>query len=441
MASIFQKSDPKDQSIRRWMGKVKIGDQWKAVSLRLKAVPGTKREAQQRVDSLQVEIKAGVLSSSTRSWLGAISAAKLMKDIGRGAEGASSDNPQSWASVRDGWLKANEAKDHRSTPEGRVKSSNTTGKSRKYKTKAFVDWLLANEIPFLKDPFSATAKRYIEHRKSAGVKASTLWNGDFATICALGEWMASKGICGPINRDSIREVMPVRPTVEINLPPWEEDLEMIRFYHSCRQPGEWSKGMEAGKGSWMRLASQMSAWPVVLLIRGLGCRPSEATALSWETVDLPNNRVRFIHSKNSKSRAVPIVLEWVRVGLGELHEKRGRPSTGAVCLNYKGQFWKYDMGVSDLVNQISARNGRRNIKLKDMEKLQIAQLIRLGFPPHVVAHWSDHSLTVQERHYYSGDSYLPPEDGYDYGQFGELSEYGKKVLLHQGGYARGAPPD
>ena len=98
----------------------------------------------------------------------------------------------------------------------------------------------------------------------------------------------------------------------------------------------------------MRLASQMSAWPVVLLIRGLGCRPSEATALSWSTVDLPNNRVRFIHSKNSKSRTVPIVLEWVRVGLEELHEKMGRPSTGAVCLNYKGKFWKYDMGVADL---------------------------------------------------------------------------------------------
>ena len=141
MASIFQKSDPKDESIRRWMGKVKIGDQWKAVSLRLRAVPGTKREAQQRVDSLQVEIKAGVLSAATRSWMGAASAAKLTTDMGRGAEGVSSDNPQSWAAVREGWLKANEAKDYRPTPDGRVKSSNTTGKSRKYKTKAFVDWL------------------------------------------------------------------------------------------------------------------------------------------------------------------------------------------------------------------------------------------------------------------------------------------------------------
>lgn len=436
MASIFQKPDPKDASIRRWMGKVKIGSSWKSVSLRLRAVPGTKREAQQRVDTLQVEIQAGVLSASTRSWLGPTSAAKLVGDIGRGSQGLSSDSPQSWAAAREGWLKANEAKDHRSVPSGRVKSSNTTGRSRRYKTKMFVDWLLANEVPFLKDSFTTTARRYLEHRRAKGVAASTLWNGDLATVCAMGEWMATRGICGPIDRDAIKEVMPPRPVVEINLPSWEEDLDMIRFYHSIRRPGEWSKDLESGKGSWMRRASTMSAWPVVLIVRGLGCRPSEATALSWETVDLAGNRVRFIHSKNGRSRTVPIVLEWVRVGLEELWEMRGRPAKGAVCLNYKGKFWRYDMGVADLVNQISERYGRKHIQLKQMEKLQIAQLIRLGFPPHVVAHWSDHSLSVQERHYYEGDSYLPPEDGYDYGPFGVLSEYGRRVLQHQGGYTR-----
>lgn len=434
MASIYQKADPRDGA-KRWMGRVKVGDRWQAVSLRLRAVPGTKREAQLRVDSLQVEIQAGVLSAATRSWLGEKSAAKLAQSMGRGAEGAASDAPQSWAAVGEGWLRANAAKDQRSTPTGRVKSSNTTGKSRKYKTKVFVDWLLANEVPFLKDPFSTTARRYLEHRKAAGIAPSTLWNGDFVHVCALGDWMAARGICGPINRDAIREVMPARPVVEIDLPSWREDLSMIQLYHERRRPGAWSQDLESGKGAWMRLASTMSAWPVVLLVRGLGCRPSEATALSWETVDLANDRVRFVHSKNGKSRVVPIVLEWVRLGLEELFEQRGRPKTGAVCLNYKGKYWKYDTGVSDLVDQISRRHGRRNIKLKQMEKLQIAQLVRLGFPPHVVAHWSDHSLTVQERHYYEGEGYLPPEDGYDYGPFGTLSEYGRKVLRHQAGYA------
>jgi hypothetical protein len=66
---------------------------------------------------------------------------------------------------------------------------------------------------------------------------------------------------------------------------------------------------------------------------------------------------------------------------------------------------------------------------------------RLGFPPHVVAHWSDHTLSVQERHDCEGDNYLPPEDGYDFAEFGVLSEYGKRGLFHQGAYSREmAPP-
>jgi integrase len=179
-----------------------------------------------------------------------------------------------------------------------------------------------------------------------------------------------------------------------------------------------------------------TSWAVVLIVRGLGCRPSEATALSWETLDLANNKVRFIHSKNGKSRTVPILLQWVKDGLEELWELRGKPHSGAVCLNYEGKVWKDDTNVSDLFRRIALTHKRTLIHLKDMEKLQIAQLIRLGFPPHVVAHWSDHTLSVQERHYYEGDSYLPPEDGYDFAEFGALSEYGKRVLFHQGAYSR-----
>jgi hypothetical protein len=54
----------------------------------------------------------------------------------------------------------------------------------------------------------------------------------------------------------------------------------------------------------------------------------------------------------------------------------------------------------------------------------------------VVAHWSDHTLSVQEQHDSEGDSDLPREDGYDLAEFGVLSEYGKRVLFHQGADSR-----
>jgi integrase len=435
MASVFQKPDPKDAGTKRWMGKVKVGDDWRTFSLRLKALPGTKREAQTRVDSLQVEIKAGVLSDSTKAWLGDVAVAKLEMEMGRRSANIQEGGYDSWNAAGQAWLKACEPRDTRQKPEGRAKMEQKTKKSRKYKLKSFLDWVTAQKIAFLKEPFTETAKRYIAYRQEQGISSNTMWNADFSTICTWGEWMASKRICEPVNRDAIREVMPGRPDPEISLPTWKDDLAAIRFFHMIRRYGDWAKPLE-GRNRWKMLKSHQSVWSVVLIVRGLGCRPSEATALDWSTVDIPNNKVRFIRSKNGKTRTVPILFQWVRDGLEELWEWRGRPKAGAVCVNFRGEIWKEDCNVSDLMRRIALVHGRTLIHLKDMEKLQIAQLIRLGFPPHVVAHWSDHTLSVQERPYYEGDSYLPPEDGYDFEEFGALSDYGKKVLFHQGAYSR-----
>jgi hypothetical protein len=55
----------------------------------------------------------------------------------------------------------------------------------------------------------------------------------------------------------------------------------------------------------------------------------------------------------------------------------------------------------------------------------IAQMIRSGFPAHVVAHWTGHTLSVQERHYMDDRAYLPGEG--DYAEFGIMTDYGKRV--------------
>ena len=272
------------------MAKVKVCGEWRSISLRLRVVPGTKREAQQRADSLQTEIKSGILSDATRVWLGDVTAAKLAVEIGRGQAKIAEGSPDTWNAAGQAWLRACESRDTRQIPEGRAKAEEKTKKSRKYKLKSFLDWATENQVPFLKEPFTETAIRYIEHRKSQGIGASTMWNADFSTVCTWGEWLASKRICEPVDRDRIRELMPARPVVEINLPTWRDDLDNLRFYFKIRRYGDWAKPLE-GRNRWKMLRSHQSAWSVVLIVRGLGCRPSEATALSWETVDLANNKV------------------------------------------------------------------------------------------------------------------------------------------------------
>jgi integrase len=166
------------------------------------------------------------------------------------------------------------------------------------------------------------------------------------------------------------------------------------------------------------------------VIRGLGCRPSEATSLSWETVDLEKNTVKFIRSKNKRNRRVPILFDWVKEGLEEAWERAGRPSSGPVCTTWAGKIWSHDTSAANLIQRVCLHNGLNVYHLKVAQKLFIAHVVQLGFPPHVVAHWTDHSLNVQEKHYHHGDGYLPPEDGWDYAEFGKLSEYGLKVKVH-----------
>src|SRR5262249_12307517 len=151
-------------------------------------------------------------------------------EIGRGLAKIPEGSPDSWAAAGLAWRKACEARDTRHVPEGRVKAEEKTKKSRKYKIKCFLDWAKKNGIPFLKAPFTETAIRYINQRKAEGISANTIWNADYSTVCTFGEWMASKRICEPVNRDAIREVMPARPDVEISLPTWRDDLDNLRFF-------------------------------------------------------------------------------------------------------------------------------------------------------------------------------------------------------------------
>jgi integrase len=167
-----------------------------------------------------------------------------------------------------------------------------------------------------------------------------------------------------------------------------------------------------------------------VLVRGLGCRPSEALSLSWDTVFLDPGfeKVRFLDTKDGRKtgrphRTAPVLFEWVRQTLVEMKERHGRPG-GPVCPNFNGKPFQDDSSHSQMIRDILRREGRPAYTLKKMQKYYITQLIQAGFPPHVVAFWTGHTLTVQERHYIEENAYLPQAER-DYGELSVLSSHGK----------------
>jgi integrase len=371
-----------------------------------------------------------VLSDATKAWLGVDGAARLSMLVGWAGAKIPEGSPSGWRSAYEAYLKANEARDTRAVVEGKAKAEEKTKLSRKYKLKVFVEWAEKRRLPFMKEPFTETIRTYIEHRKASGIQPGTLWSGEFTLLCCWGEWMASRRICEPINRDRVREVMPEKPVPVVKVPTWQDDLETLRFFYGKRLTDS-SKGPQ-----WKHNRCYYPLWSLVLVVRGLGCRPSEATALTRETVDLERSRVKFLKSKNNRSRIVPILFQWVHDGLVEAWERAGRPKSGPVCRKWDGNLWRWDVSAANLMQRTCEYHDRPVYQLKKAQKLHIAHLIRLGFPPHVVAYWTDHTLSIQEKHYYEGDGYLPPEDGWDYAEFGILSKFGELVRSHHGAYSK-----
>lgn len=436
MASIYQKVDPKGKHKSRWMAKVKVGRKWMAVSLRLLATPGTKKEAERRANQLQAEIQIGSLSLATLAWLGDESASKVDSSIRMESIGAPLLTFRDWESAGQGYLAANHARDTRRVPEGRAKVEERTKATRKYRIGIFTRWAAAAKMPFTPLGFSRAASLYLSHRRDAGIAASTLWGVELGHIVAFGNWLVAKKIIIGFDKSALIDALPRKPSSQFLLPSWREDLDNIRFFHAIRHACAGKSTLTIGTGPWYKLRSHEACWEIFLLVRGLGCRPSEATSVTWETVDLESGKVRFVHSKTDRNRTVPILLQWVEDGLKELWLQQGKPKTGSVCRNIYNRTWAMDSNVSRAFAKTYNDHGRVAIMPKTLEKLQIAQLVRMGFPPHVVAHWSDHSLSIQEKHYYEGDGYLPPEDGYDFGEFGVLSPFGQKVQSHHAGYSR-----
>jgi integrase len=279
-------------------------------------------------------------------------------------------------------------------------------------------------------PFTDLLLEYLLHRVEAGRARSTVWGLDYVYNVLWGEWMHKRGICEPPNRNRMREYMPPKQSPSIRLCGYDDEMKILRFFYGMRDAPSHGR-------NWRKQRRYRSAWMLLVVVRGLGCRPPEARGLTWGSVEDDFSKVKFFDSKTNKDRVVPVVLAWVRDALAEERARTVALPDSPVCKNTHGGPFVNEGNLSTMIRAIIDDHPEcPGLKLKEAQKLQIAQMIRLGFPPHVVAKWSDHTLTVQERHYYVDHSYLPPEKTQDYDEFGVLSEYGMRVREHLGTFSK-----
>ncbi|MBX6316038.1 MAG: hypothetical protein IRY99_24465 [Isosphaeraceae bacterium] len=440
MAFLYSKPDPSGRA-ERWMVRIKIGKQQVAVSLRLK-VSGTKKLAEARANTLQAECHAGALSPSTADWLGPKTTARLQRLMAQARLSQSAGAPDSWDAAYRGYLAACEAKDSVTPIPGTARTVERTKKVRREKVRQIARWLQSRGEPFLERPFTELLIEWIEHRKRQGCKPNTLWAGDYTYGVLWGEWMHRRGLCERPERERIREHIPPKGAPLILLPSPAEDAEAIRFFRDHRNHVVYKDGrgtdLRGKRGiNWRASRRYAGAWALCLLVRGLGCRPSEASALCWRTVSQDLKTVTFLSTKTRLAREVPVLYRWVHEGLAELRERHG--NDGPVCRSTEGRAWQSDSGYSYCWREILRSHGRPKYTLKQAQKLYIAQTLKLGFPPHVVANWTGHTLTVQERHYCANKSYLPARAQDEYGEFGRLTEWGEEVRRHLSSFANLLP--
>lgn len=427
MAFCYEKKDP-GSGTWRWYAKVKIASKHVPVSLHLLA-PENKRLARDRANRLQAECDLGTISPATREWLGERAAQRLAGLVRPGGKAPTAPGKLDWQDAKDRYLAAMAPQDTRGHVKGKAVADEEHTKFNRTNTlKLFIQWANAEHLRFNASGMSDALGRYLVHRLDT-VSPNTVRNSDFPYLAHWSDWLARNGLATPIDRKAILEQIPPRITPETILPPWETDLKAIRYFHARRDA-------PIAGSTWRIQRGLHAAWGLILLVRGLGCRPSEAISLDWSTVDLDTGRIRFLRSKTGGHRVVPILYAWVADGLAELAERNG--TVGAVCLSAVGTPYPRETIAAGLIRRTcQAANPKLPVyHLKVAQKLWIRQTIVAGFPPHVVALWADHSLSMQERHYAGAAGYLPPDETENYAEFAALTELGQKTRAHLTMFAR-----
>jgi integrase len=399
LAYCYLKADEKNPRNLRWYACLSLGGRQCRVSLRLRA-DGNKRLAEKRTAELRYEVAKGEISAESRSWLGESSYARLMEF----ARPRSSGGLSSWTDACEAFLEASPG-------------TGAAGRNRAQACRRFAAHAQASGHAPSGDP-SQAARDFLSSELARGQSPVTVKGTALAYVSVMLAWLASSGHVSPVDRAALAGIVPRAPAKKLALPSHAQDLAFLRHV----------------------MAARPSVWPILALSRGLGCRPSEAAAMDWSDVDLtPGSESAKVAGKDSKitgtaARTVPILWAWVAEALrAQATNCRLR---GPVCVRREGQPWRGRSGYLIAWGEEAEKASVPDIRPKQCQKLGIMQMVRAGFPAHVVAHWTGHALSVQERHYMTDGAYLPSD--HDFAEFGVLSAHGVRAFaLHQGGNKRG----
>lgn len=386
MAFIYKKVDQKNPGKWRWWAAVSIRGEEVRVSLRLGA-DGNKRLAKARADALQYEASNGLLSDATRAWLG-----PSAERVDAAIRGTRSSAWPSWSAAADAFLEAD---------PGRGDSV----RHRALACRRFASWADNEGAPISGDP-SPLLARWLSHLVSSGLMSSRSARAASAPYASkMLNWMAAtSGALARVNHSVVRDATPKPEPLRLKLPSHADDLAVLDTFPEgpCRA--------------------------ILTMVRGMACRPTEAMALDWGsvTLDAGAEAVTFRHTKDQKmtgtqGRTVPILWTWVADYL-----RAHRRDSGPVCPSPTGRRWSAQTYLVAVFRRDAQLTPCPSYRLKQAQKMGLMQMLQAGVPAHVVAHWTGHTLSVQEKHYMTDRAYLPA--GNDYGKYGVLTEYGRKAV-------------
>jgi integrase len=408
---------------QRWVAKFRVGGRRLSVDLKVPG-PGNVREAREWVARVHSDLAGGRIGGAVAEQLGEKQAIRLGMALAGAPEGEPSSiacRLDSWGQARELWLDATSGKDRVSEVPGKVAGIGRTRKDRASRTIVFCRWAEGQGIGPGTRPSSKLLAEFVASRVASGIAPATVHH-DLRILVPWMRFLAERGLASPPDPAKAVALIPSEDPADPWLPDWERDLLTLRKMHESRFASPY----------------HTAAWSCFLLCRGVGCRPTEAISLTWNSIDLEGDEILFLDTKDARlkkhrhrHRRTPILLRWVHDGLEELHRLRGeRKPFRPVCVSTRGEAWSSEAMSAKAFRRIADKLLLpRQLKLKTAQKCQIRHLRWLGFPSEEIVRWSGHSRRVHDSWYDQDNATLVrPPVGRDYGGFDLLTEYGEWAL-------------
>lgn len=411
---LYRKARPSDPNQYDWITKVKIGGKWENISLGLLANDGVRevnvRESEFRRSQLITEIASGSLSQ-TLNWL----TPRSIQSITAKLSGVILANQETtWEVLTNEYCDTKRKKTI--VIPNKINPTDYTDGARRSYCKTFREFIESKGLK--PKPGVDMERMYIEFVETLSHRSSTSIEVLYSYILPFGDWLAKKGLCKSPDRAKIQACLPDVIQSETVVPSVSEDLNVLRTVYKHRYD----------------YGSYFAAWSMLLLCRGLGCRPDETLHLSTKSIYLSEDRqeVQFVDPKEQRRhnrgyRSAPILFEWVRSGIQEVLDelKKRDVQTDAFVVGSRGECISHQTRISEIFGEMMNELGLpKSYRLKRAQKAHIQQLRSMRMPDNKIARWTGHTMEIYEKHYVENETF-ERLDRKNYEEFGQLSEFGR----------------